>query len=123
MEELPRRVDRKRWRLLMVKGAQPAVILRARLLELHVVAHHADNVRLLPHRLFEVVKGGHEVKTLLCAKISSYAMRKMFLGCDKDYVASPPVQNPDFLLKFRLQSLSLTIRHPERAAPRTLNLR
>src|ERR1041385_1918673 len=37
---------------------------------------------------------------LYCArKTSSHAMRKMFLGCDKDYVAFQPVQKSDFLLK------------------------
>jgi hypothetical protein len=60
MKKLPRRVDGKRRRLLPVKRAQPNKILRSSLFKLDIVANHADNVRLLPHRLFKVAEGGHE---------------------------------------------------------------
>src|ERR1051326_5799134 len=80
MKELPRRVDRERWRLFIVERAQPAVILRPRLLELHVVAHNADNVRLLPHRFLEVAEGGHECLTSFCLK--SFAMGMPELWCN-----------------------------------------
>src|SRR5262245_35869613 len=48
-----------------MEGTQPAVVLRARLLELYVVTHHADNVRLLPYCLFEVAEGGHETRVTI----------------------------------------------------------
>ena len=68
MEELPRRVYRKRRRLFSMERAQPNKILPTGLLELYVVANHADNVRLLPHRFLKVAEGRHERVTSFCLK-------------------------------------------------------
>jgi hypothetical protein len=43
-----------------MKGAESNKILRASFLELNVIANHADNVRLLPHRFLKVAESGHE---------------------------------------------------------------
>src|SRR6185312_14913636 len=45
--------------LLLVEGTQSGKILRARLLQLDVVAHHANNIRLLLYRLREIDRAGH----------------------------------------------------------------
>jgi hypothetical protein len=42
-----------------MERTQPGIILRACLLELDVVAHHADNIRLLLDRLRQINGGGH----------------------------------------------------------------
>src|SRR5262249_17903433 len=47
MVELPRSVHRERRRLLLMEGAKPGEILRATLLQLDVIADHADDIRLL----------------------------------------------------------------------------
>jgi hypothetical protein len=59
MEELPRRVDRERRGLLSMKRAKAHKILSPGFLELDIVANHADNVRLLPHRFLKVAESGH----------------------------------------------------------------
>src|SRR5438552_10154206 len=57
--ELPRGMHGKRWRLLTVKGTKPGIILRPSLLQLDVVAHNADDVRLLLDRVREIPGVGH----------------------------------------------------------------
>jgi hypothetical protein len=42
--------------------------LRPGLLQLHVIAHNTDNVRLGSHRFFEVAGGGHEFFKPFCLK-------------------------------------------------------
>jgi hypothetical protein len=59
MEELPRGMNRKRGRLLVMKRAQTRVILRARLLQLDVVADDTDDVSLLLDGIGEVTGVGH----------------------------------------------------------------
>src|SRR5438876_398358 len=57
--ELPRSMHGKRWRLLAMKGTQPRIILRPSLLQLDVIAHNADDVRLLLNRVREIAGVGH----------------------------------------------------------------
>ena len=57
--KLPRGMHGKRWRLLTVKGTKPGIILRPSLLQLDVVAHNADDVRLLLDRVREIPGVGH----------------------------------------------------------------
>src|SRR6202012_5509995 len=52
-------MDREGTGLLLVKGAKSGPVLRARLLQRHVVAHHADDVRLLLHGVSEIAGLGH----------------------------------------------------------------
>jgi hypothetical protein len=52
-----------------VKWAQAVKVLGAGLLELYVIAHNADNVRLLPHRFFEIAEGGHECFNIILLEI------------------------------------------------------
>ncbi len=59
VKELPRGVHGERRRLLVMKRTEAGKILRARLLELDVVADNANDVGLLLERVFEV-GGGHE---------------------------------------------------------------
>ena len=63
IKKLPRGMDGKRGRLLVVKRAKPRIVLRSRLLQLDVVADDADDVRLLLNDFFEVAGVGHGVKT------------------------------------------------------------
>ena len=57
--KLPRGVHRKRWCLLVMKGTEPGVVLRPRLLQLDVVADDANDVRLLLDGFLEVAGVGH----------------------------------------------------------------
>src|SRR5260370_42494008 len=57
--ELPRSVYEKRRRLLLMKRTQPGKILRSGLLQFHILAHNADNVRLLPDAVCEISEAGH----------------------------------------------------------------
>ena len=57
--KLPRRMHRKRWRLLFMKRAQAGIILRARLPKTDIAADDADNVGLLLEGLREVVGKCH----------------------------------------------------------------
>ena len=59
VKELFRRMHRKRWRLLVMKGTKPGVVLRPRLLQLDVVADDANDVRLLLDGFLEVAGFGH----------------------------------------------------------------
>src|SRR5262245_56780149 len=61
MVELPRSMHRERRRLLLMEGAKPGEILRAALLQLDVVANHADDIRLLSHCLFDIGDRRHEM--------------------------------------------------------------
>jgi hypothetical protein len=54
--ELARSVDGERRRLLVVEGTESGEVLRARLLQLDVVAHNADDVGLLLEGFFEIVR-------------------------------------------------------------------
>src|SRR6266568_4382156 len=56
------RMDRKRRRFLRMKRAQPGKILPA-LLQPDVLAHHADNVRLLLHPLRKGSRFRHRIET------------------------------------------------------------
>ncbi len=60
VKKLARSVDGERRRLLAMKRTQPGKVLRPRLPQFDVVAHDADDVRLLLERLLEVVGRGHE---------------------------------------------------------------
>jgi hypothetical protein len=51
-------MDRKRRRLLPMKWTQSDVV-RPRLAQLDVVADHADDVRLLLHRISEIARISH----------------------------------------------------------------
>src|SRR5256886_703113 len=57
--ELPRGMHGKRWRLLTVKWTKPGIILRPSLLQLDVIAHNADDVRLLLDGVREIAGVGH----------------------------------------------------------------
>ena len=57
--ELLRSTHGKRWRLLTVKGTKPRIILRPSLLQLDVIAHNPDDVRLLLDRVREIAGVGH----------------------------------------------------------------
>src|SRR5437868_496068 len=57
--ELPRGVDRERWRLFFVEGAESRKVLCARFLQRDIVADNADNVRLLLQGLREIRGEGH----------------------------------------------------------------
>ena len=57
--ELPRGMHRKRRRLLVMKRTKPGVVLRPSLLQLDVVAHNANDVRLLLDGFLEVAGVGH----------------------------------------------------------------
>src|SRR6202007_3164257 len=57
--ELLDSVHGKRCCFLAVKRTRPRIVLRPSLLQLHVVADDADDIRLLLERLFEIVSGGH----------------------------------------------------------------
>src|SRR5207244_5297620 len=57
--ELPRGMHGKRWRLLTVKRTKPRIILRPSLLQLDVIPHNADDVRLLLDRVREIARVGH----------------------------------------------------------------
>src|SRR5882724_11760727 len=59
VKELPRGMHRERRRLLAMKRTQPRKILRPRLLQLDVIAHHADDIRLLLERVREIARVGH----------------------------------------------------------------
>jgi hypothetical protein len=84
-----------------MERAQPNKILPTGLLELYVVANHADNVRLLPHRFLEIAERGHELLSLLCLRSPAPA------SCAK---SCSPVENlpqfhtivPTFLAHSRL---------------------
>src|SRR5207302_1584112 len=54
VKELPRGMHRERRCLLAMKRTQPRKILRPRLLQLDVIAHHADDIRLLLERVREI---------------------------------------------------------------------
>src|SRR5262249_48001221 len=62
IEELARLVDVERWRFFVMKRALAGKILRSRLLELHIVAHDADNVGLLFEGVGEVSGVSHRVE-------------------------------------------------------------
>src|SRR5712671_5840221 len=47
-------MNRKRWRLFLMKGAEAAKVLRARLFQRDVIADDADNVSLLLHGICEI---------------------------------------------------------------------
>jgi hypothetical protein len=51
-----------------MEGAQPVKVLGSSFLELYVVANHADNIRLLPHRFFKVAESSHGRFTSFCLK-------------------------------------------------------
>jgi hypothetical protein len=57
-------MDGKRGRLLLMKRTQPGKICRPGLLELHILAHNADNVRLLLYRVCKISRIGHEKEPL-----------------------------------------------------------
>src|SRR5581483_8484751 len=63
--KLPRGVHRERGRFLLVKWAQPGIILRSRLAELHVLANNADDVRLLLNGVGKVAGIRHGSKCSL----------------------------------------------------------
>src|SRR5207302_7424772 len=54
VKELPGGVHGERRRLLIVEGTKAREVLRARLLELDVIADNANDVGLLLERVFEV---------------------------------------------------------------------
>src|SRR5579871_4562210 len=81
MEELPRGVHGERRRLFSMKRAQANKILPTGFLELDVVANHADNVRLLPHRFFETAESGHERFTSFCLKSRRRGMPELWCKC------------------------------------------
>ncbi len=60
VKELPRGMDGKRRRLLPMKRTKPGKVLRPRLAQLDVLAHNADDVRLLLDRICEIARVGHE---------------------------------------------------------------
>src|SRR5438874_6637713 len=59
VKELPRGMHRERRRLLAMKRTQPRKILRPRLLQLDVIADHANDVRLLLERVSEIARVSH----------------------------------------------------------------
>ena len=63
--KLPRGMHRERGRLLLVKWAQPGIILRSRLAQLHVLANNADDVRLLLDGIGKVAGIRHDKCSLL----------------------------------------------------------
>src|SRR5258708_39496648 len=74
MIELARGVDGKRRRLLLVERTQPGKVLRSRLLQLDVVAHNADDIRLLLDRECEIAGVSHLLFRSLCLKIRTRGM-------------------------------------------------
>ena len=54
VKELPGSVDGKRGRLLLVKWTKAGKILRPGFLQLHVIADHADDVRLRLYEFLEI---------------------------------------------------------------------
>jgi hypothetical protein len=61
-----------------MKGAESNKILRASFLELNVIANHADNVRLLPHRFLKIAESGHERVTSFCLKKRGRGMPELW---------------------------------------------
>ena len=60
IKKLARGVNRKRRRLLAVKWTKPGKILRAGFSQFDVVAHDADDVRLLFNGFFKISGFGHQ---------------------------------------------------------------
>src|SRR5437016_2990218 len=54
VKELPSGVDGKRWRLLLMKWTKSGKILRPGFLQLHVIADHADDIRLRLYEFLEI---------------------------------------------------------------------
>ena len=52
-------MDAKRWALLLMKGTQPGEVLRSSLLQLDVIAHHTDDIRLLFDDVREITRVSH----------------------------------------------------------------
>src|SRR6478672_8700587 len=101
MEELPRGVHGKRRRLFSMERAQADKILRSSLFQLDVVANHADNVRLLPHRFFKVAESRHEPFTSFCLKNHGSGMPELWCTCRKPIGSNSSSRTPFTRTRFQ----------------------